>query len=139
MFDLVADVESYPQFLPLCTGIHVQKRSRDLSGRDVLFSEMTVGYHSIREAFLTKVTLDRGKHKILVEYVEGPFSHLENIWNFRPEAEPGHCRVEFFIDYEFKNRLLGGLMGKMFDTAFRKFAEAFEARADTVYAGKTAG
>ena len=109
--------------------------------RTVLISEMTIGYKAIRERFSTRVTLDKAKLKILVEYVDGPFSHLENVWTFRPDGEDPmspSCKVEFFIDYTFKNRMLAAIMGAMFDTAFRKFADAFVARADQVYgkAGK---
>jgi len=105
----------------------------------VLLSEMTIGYKAIHERFSTRVTLDKPKLKILVEYVDGPFSHLENVWAFKPEGEDPMspaCRVEFFIDYTFKNRVLAALMGAMFDTAFRKFSDAFVARADEIY-GKT--
>ena len=74
---------------------------------------------------------DGANHKITVEYVEGPFSRLRNIWNFEPD--PGGCRVEFYIDYEFRSRMLAMLMGSMFDAIFRTFASAFEARADKIY------
>jgi coenzyme Q-binding protein COQ10 len=80
------------------------------------------------------VTLFRDEISILVEYVDGPFRHLENRWTFRDlEGADRACEVEFFIDYEFASRTLGLLMGSMFDTAFRKFAEAFEKRADFIY------
>ena len=94
---------------------------------------MAVGYRAIREKFTSRVTLDRPQCKVLVEYVEGPFSHLDNTWNFREEAGSPGCKIEFFIAYEFRSRILAGLMGSMFDAAFRKFAQAFEARADVVY------
>ena len=139
MFDLVADVECYPEFVPLCTGMKVRRRQRDFSGRETLIADMSVGYGAIHEQFASRVTLDSSRRKILVEYIDGPFSHLQNIWTFRPEGEDptsGACRVEFFIDYAFKNRMLSHLMGAMFDNAFRKFADAFLARADVVY-GKT--
>ena len=93
---------------------------------------MEVGYRAIHEKFASRVTLDSPRAKVLVEYVDGPFSHLENTWNFIDE-EPGASRIEFFISYEFRSRILGAVMGSMFDTAFRKFAQAFEARADVVY------
>ena len=114
MFDLVADVERYPEFVPLCTGLKVRRRQRDLSGRETLVADMSVGYRAIREQFASRVTLDRGRREILVEYIDGPFSHLQNIWTFRPEGEDAtssSCRVEFFIDYEFKSRMLSRLMG----------------------------
>ena len=133
MFALVADVESYPQFLPLCQGLRARRRSTLPDGREVVVADMDVGYKNIRETFTSRVTLDRPARKILVEYVDGPFRHLENTWSFRDEAradKASGCVVEFFIDYEFRSRMLGLLMGAMFDSAFRKFAEAFERRAD---------
>ena len=131
MFDLVADVERYPQFLPLCEGLTVRRRTPREGGGEVLLADMTVGYKAIRETFTSRVTLDPANLKILVEYVDGPFRYLENRWSFRP-AEKG-SEVVFFISYEFASRMLGLLMGAMFDKAFRKFAEAFERRADAVY------
>ena len=94
---------------------------------------MTVGYKLIRERFTSRVMLDRPRLKVRVDYIDGPFSHLENIWTFSDEPEGDGSRVGFFIDYEFKSRTLGALMGSMFDVAFRKFARAFEERADAVY------
>ncbi len=138
MFDLVADIERYPEFLPLCTGLRVRRRSTDARGRPVLLADMSVGYKAIRETFGSRVTLDAEKLEILVEYVDGPFSHLQNKWNFI-DLPDGKGRVDFFIDYEFRSRMLGLLMGGMFDAAFRRFAEAFEKRADEVYGrGKSA-
>ena len=136
MFDLVSDVERYPEFLPLCQGLRIRRRSTDAQGRDVIVADMDVGYRAIRETFTSRVTLDRPKMTILVEYVDGPFSQLENRWTFRDEDSTNgqlRCAVEFFIDYEFRSRMLGLLMGSMFDTAFRKFSEAFEQRADRIY------
>ena len=86
--------------------------------------------------FTSRVTLDKANLKILVEYLDGPFSRLQNRWTFKPTGD-ATCEVEFIIDYEFKSRTLAMLMGAMFDTAFRKFAVAFEQRADAVY-GKNA-
>lgn len=136
MFALVAEVEAYPKFLPLCLGLRVRRRSTDERGRETIIADMDVGYGHIRETFASRVTLDRDASKILVEYIEGPFRHLQNTWTFRDAAGSdgrSGCAVEFFIDYEFKSRALGLLMGAMFDRAFRKFAEAFEHRADEVY------
>jgi coenzyme Q-binding protein COQ10 len=131
MFDLVADVEAYPQFLPLCEGLKIRRRSISDEGTEVLIADMTVGYKAIRETFTSRVTLDRPRLKILVEYVDGPFSHLENRWTFRADAPGSH--VDFYINYEFRSRTLGLLMGAMFDHAFRRFADAFEERANTIY------
>ncbi len=133
MFDLVADVELYPEFVPLCQTLRVKRRLTDASGAEILIADMKVGYRAIRESFTSRVTLERANMKILVEYIDGPFSHLENVWTFKDEDESGASRVEFFIDYEFRNRVLGTLMGSMFDVAFKKFADAFAKRADRVY------
>jgi coenzyme Q-binding protein COQ10 len=131
MFNLVADVDKYPEFLPLCEDLRIRRRAQSDDGIETLVAEMSVGYKAIRETFTTRVTLDEPRLRILVEYVEGPFSYLENRWSFRPD--PAGCAVEFYITYEFKSFALGMLMGAMFERAFRKFAEAFEERADVIY------
>jgi coenzyme Q-binding protein COQ10 len=132
MFDLVADVERYPEFVPLCRSLKVRQRKSEPDGIEVLVADMTAAYKLISEKFTSRVTLDRPNLQILVEYLDGPFSRLENRWTFRPAGE-GSCDVEFFISYEFKSRMLALLMGSMFDLAFRRFAAAFEERADQVY------
>jgi coenzyme Q-binding protein COQ10 len=132
MFDLVADVEHYPDFVPLCRSLSVRKRSSADDGRQVIVADMTIAYKLVRETFTSRVTLDRKKLEILVEYLEGPFQKMDNRWSFRPTGE-GACEVEFFIHYEFRSRTLGVLMGAVFDAAFRRFAAAFERRADVVY------
>lgn len=137
MFDLVADVERYPEFVPLCRDLRVRTRTQQPDGSEIVIADMTVAYKLVRESFRSRVTLDRKNLIILVEYLQGPFSHLENRWGFTPVG-PQECDVEFFIDYEFRSRTLGILMGAMFDAAFRRFAAAFEARADQVYGRKTA-
>lgn len=133
MYDLVADVERYPEFVPLCRSLKIRKRIPEPEGVEILVANMTVAYKFLRETFTSRVTLDRPNLQILVEYLEGPFSRLENRWAFHPTGE-NTCNVEFFISYEFKSRTLGLLMGTMFDAAFRHFATAFERRADVVYA-----
>jgi coenzyme Q-binding protein COQ10 len=137
MFDLVADVERYPEFVPLCGGMKVRKRIPEPENVEIVIADMRVAYKLISETFTSRVTLDRPNLQILVEYLEGPFSHMENRWSFRPTG-PQTCEVEFFISYEFRSRMLGLLMGSMFDGAFRRFAGAFERRADQVYARKSA-
>lgn len=132
MFELVADVERYPEFVPLCSGLKVRRRIQEPEGVEILVADMTVAYKVVRESFVSRVTLDRPNLQILVEYLEGPFSHLENRWTFRPTGERT-CEVRFFISYEFRSRMLGLLMGSMFDLAFRRFAVAFEQRADNIY------
>jgi coenzyme Q-binding protein COQ10 len=130
MFDVVADVERYPEFLPLCERLTVESRTRT-SDETVLVATMTVGYKAIRERFTTRVTLRQNALTVLVEYLDGPFRHLENRWRFVPA--PGGSEVDFFIDYEFRSLTLKLLMGALFDKAFRRYAEAFEARARAVY------
>ena len=137
MFDLVADVERYPEFVPMCRDLKVRQRTPEEEGIEVIVADMTVSFKLVRETFRSRVTLDRPKLKILVEYLQGPFSHMQNRWTFKPAGDEA-CEIEFFIDYEFKSRTLGMLMGAMFDTAFRRFATAFEHRADQVYGRKTA-
>ncbi len=132
MFRLVSDVECYPEFVPLCQGLHVRRRKDLGQGREMLIADMTVAYKMFRETFTSKVELRAEENIILVEYLDGPFRHLENKWTFI-ERDDGTCDVGFFIAYEFKSRTLGSVMGAMFDKAFRKFSGAFEARADQVY------
>ena len=132
MFDLVADVERYPEFLPLCEALVVKSR-RERDGRILLVADMTVGYKAIRETFTTQVLLNRAERVIEVKYIDGPFKYLDNRWHFA-ETPSGGCTIDFFIDYEFKSRILGALMGSMFDRAFRMFTDAFETRANKIYA-----
>ena len=96
VFALVADVEHYPEFLPLCEALKVRRRSSLEDGREMLIADMTIGYKAIRETFTSRVTFDPANNKILVEYVDGPFSHMQNRWSFVPETSG--TRVEFFID-----------------------------------------
>jgi coenzyme Q-binding protein COQ10 len=136
MFDLVADVEHYPEFVPLCQSLKVRQRMQQ-GGKDVIVADMTVAYKLLHETFTSRVTLDRPNLQILVEYLEGPFRRLNNTWKFRA-VDNQACDVEFFIAYEFRSRALGLLMGTMFDAAFRRFAAAFERRADQVYGTQAA-
>jgi coenzyme Q-binding protein COQ10 len=131
MFALVADVERYPEFVPLCEELRILRRVQSSEGIETLVASMTVGYKAIRESFTTRVTLDRPRLKVNVEYVNGPFKFLENRWTFR--QTPAGSDIEFYINYEFKSFALGLLMGTVFDKAFRKFAEAFEDRAEIIY------
>jgi coenzyme Q-binding protein COQ10 len=132
MFDLVADVEKYPDFVPLCDDMHVRSRTEKDDGVTVLVAAMTVAYKLVRQTFTSRATLDKPNLKILVEYLDGPFRRMQNRWAFHPIGEAA-CEVEFFIDYEFKSRTLALLMGAMFDTVFRRMAAAFVERADKVY------
>lgn len=134
MFDLVADVEKYPEFVPLCQQLRVRRRvNAGDGGVEILVADMTVAYKVLRESFTSRVTLDRPRLHILAEYLDGPFSRLENHWRFAADGEG--TLVSFSIDYEFRSRALALVMGAVFDAAFRRFAEAFEARANVVYGG----
>src|SRR6201986_3150105 len=132
MFDLVADVERYPEFVPLCKSLKIRQRTPKPDGTEILISDMTVSFKLVREAFTSRVTLDRPNLKIMVEYLQGPFSNLENRWSFEPRSDTG-CDVGFFLSYELKSRMLAMLMVSMFDPAFQRFAAAFEKRADAIY------
>jgi coenzyme Q-binding protein COQ10 len=131
MFDLVADIERYPEFVPMCSRLMVRRRTTGVNGSEVLLADMSIGYKMIRESFTTRVALDRATLKILVEYVDGPFSHLENRWTFA--LAPTGCEVTFDIDYAFRSRTFQMLAGAVFDTVVRRMVEAFEKRADEVY------
>jgi coenzyme Q-binding protein COQ10 len=157
MFDLVADVERYPEFVPLCQSLKIRQRIPKPDGTEIVIADMTVSFKLVRESFTSQVTLDRANLKILVEYLKGPFSNLENRWIFEPKgpdlkgpdlkgsdlkgSDPKgsdlkgaqSCDVGFYLSYEFKSRMLALLMGSMFDVAFSRFAAAFEQRADQVY------
>src|SRR6185437_13165066 len=109
MFNLVADVERYPEFVPLCQSLRVRRRTEE-GGKEVIVADMTVAYKLVRETFTSRVTLDRANLEILVEYLEGPFRRLNNRWRFRPVDER-LSDVEFYIAYEFRSRTLGMLMG----------------------------
>jgi len=132
MFDLVADVERYPEFVPLCQSLKIRQRTPKDDGTEIVVADMTVSFKLVKETFTSKVTLDRANQKILVEYLRGPFSNLENRWSFEAKSETD-CDVGFFLSYEFKSRMLAMLMGSMFDAAFARFSAAFEKRADQIY------
>jgi coenzyme Q-binding protein COQ10 len=135
MFALVADVERYPEFVPLCQALKVLRRERD-NGSEIIIAMMTVAYKLFSESFTSRVRLNRAGREILVDYLDGPFRRMENRWTFMP-AEDGSCEVGFFLDYEFRSRTFQMLMGAVFERAFQKFAGAFEARADEVYGGRS--
>ena len=132
MFDLVADFERYPEFVPYCRMAHIRSRTPGPGGVEVLVAEMEVAQPPLRQRFTTRDTLDRARNKIHVRYVDGPFRAFENIWSFHDDADGG-CRVEFFAEYEFRSRALEILMGSVFQAAYRSIAAAFESRANVIY------
>lgn len=131
MFELVADIEKYPLFVPLCQALAI-RQTREKSGREILVADMTAGYKAVRESFTCQVVLNRQTREIQASYLDGPFKYLDNRWRFEPEDE-GRCTIHFSLDYEFKSRALQMLMGSMFDRAFGRFVQAFEERADELY------
>ncbi len=134
MYDLIADVEHYPQFLPLCEALVIKSRE-ERNGRTILIADMTVAYKFVRETYGSRVMLDEKRKRVFVEAISGPFRKLDNRWTIR-EVDENSCDVEFYIDYEFKSRTLQLLMGSMFDYAFGKFSDAFVERADEFYGRK---
>jgi coenzyme Q-binding protein COQ10 len=137
MFDLVADVERYPEFLPLCEALTLRRRERE-GDIDILVADMSVGYKAIRETFTSRVRLDAVRLEVSAAGVPGmmgPFSRLENRWQLRaaPGALGSACDVDFSIAYELRSSILQMLVGSLFDHAFARYTEAFEARARVVY------
>jgi coenzyme Q-binding protein COQ10 len=125
LFDLVADIERYPEFLPWCVGARVRDRRADL-----VVADMVIGFRMFRERFNSRVMLDPPR-RIDVAYTEGPFRYLTNHWTFSPH--PHGCRVGFFVDFEFKSRLLQRLIEVLFSEAVRRMVGAFEKRARDLY------
>jgi coenzyme Q-binding protein COQ10 len=136
MFALVSDVERYPEFVPLCQSLRLLRREKTEDG-EALIARMTIAYKFFKESFTSRVRLRPAASEILVEYLDGPFRRLENRWTFAAVGETA-CLVGFSLDYEFKTKAMQTLMGAVFDRAFRTFADAFEARADTIYSSRTA-
>jgi len=125
MYDLVADIEKYPEFLPWCVSVREKNRKGN-----VVEAEMAVGFKALREGFSSRVTLTP-KNRIEVEYLNGPFRRLTNHWVFLPHAKG--CEIDFYIDFEFRSKLLQALMGALFNEAVRMMVRAFEARANRLY------
>ncbi|MBB5733080.1 coenzyme Q-binding protein COQ10 [Altererythrobacter atlanticus] len=126
MFDLVADVGNYPEFLPWV----VATRVRSDNGEEMV-ADMLVGFKALREKFTSRVEKQRPE-RLEVHYIDGPMRDLDNVWLFRP-LEGGGCEIEFQVDFTFKNKMFEMLAGQYFDRAFRKMVNAFETRADELY------
>lgn len=128
MYRLVADIESYPQFLPWCVASRIRRRDGD-----VVYADLMIGFKLVRERFTSKVTLNEPSMRIDVQYMDGPFHYLNNHWIFLP-SEQG-CIVDFFVDFEFRSKTLQKIMGVLFNEAVRRMVQAFENRADQLYGG----
>ncbi|HEV7268181.1 MAG TPA: type II toxin-antitoxin system RatA family toxin [Falsiroseomonas sp.] len=125
LFDMVADVRRYPEFLPWCVGARVVSRTDS-----ELIADLTIGFKMFRETFRSQVTLER-PHHVHVRYLNGPFRYLNNHWRFNPG--PNGTEVDFFVDFEFKSRLLQAVIGTVFNEAVRLMVRAFERRAMVLY------
>ena len=125
LYALVADIERYPEFLPWCVGARIRERQPNL-----IVADLIIGFRMFRERFTSRVKLDPPGH-IDVAYTEGPFRYLDNHWNF--ERVPGGCRLDFFVDFEFKSRLLQRVIELLFSEAVRRMVAAFEHRAEQLY------
>jgi coenzyme Q-binding protein COQ10 len=125
LFDLVADIERYPEFLPWCRGARIRERQPQL-----VVADLIIGFRVFRERFTSRVELNPPR-RIDVTYAEGPFRYLSNYWIF--ETVPGGCRIDFFVDFEFRSRVLQKVMEVLFGEAVRRMVSAFEARARALY------
>ena len=138
MFDLVADIERYPEFLPWCISAKNKKRETVNSG-EIIWADLVVGFKLLQERFTSKVELipetNSGPSRIEVEYVDGPLKYLHNNWIFLP-GEDGGCKVDFFVEFEFRSKLLESMIGVLFHEAVTRMVGAFETRADTLYGRK---
>jgi coenzyme Q-binding protein COQ10 len=127
LFDLVADVERYPEFLPWCIGARIRERSESL-----LVADLVIGFKLIRERFTSRVAMDRPHLGIETAYADGPFKHLSNCWRFEPMPDGG-CRIDFYVEFEFRSAVLQKLIGLLFHEAVKRMVGAFETRARALY------
>ena len=134
MYDLIADVGAYPEFLPWCAAARV--RSRRPEGDEVIMdADLVISFKLFRERFGSRVALKPGTKQIDVSYLDGPFRYLNNKWTFRPLTETS-CEVDFFVDFEFKSRTLQAIIGVVFNEAMQRIVRAFEKRAEALYGGR---
>ena len=133
MYNLIADVRSYPQFLPWCTAARIKstKPTEDGTGT-VIDADLVISFKLFREKFASRVTLNPTGSHIDVEYLDGPFRYLNNHWQFNA-LEDGTCEVDFFVDFEFKSPMLQAVIGLVFNEAMQRIVRAFEKRADDLY------
>lgn len=131
MYTLVADVASYPQFLPWCAAARIRSRVPE-GAAEVMLADLVISFKVFREKFGSRVTLFEGEKSIDTEYLDGPFKYLKSTWKFK-DVEGG-CEVDFFVDFEFKNAILQGVIGVVFNEAMNRIVRAFENRAAELYA-----
>lgn len=131
MYDLVADVGSYPQFLPWNSAARIRSRTPIAGGGEVMEADLVISFKVFRERFGSRVTLWAEAKKIDTEYLDGPFRHMRSNWAFRDI--PGGCEVDFHVDFEFRNAILQGIIGVVFNDAMQRVVRAFERRAAELY------
>lgn len=133
MYELVADVARYPQFIPWISASRVRSVTTE-GDHAVMLADLVIGFKMFRERFLSRVTLWEESRKIDTEYVDGPFKHMISTWQFAPAPDgQGGCEVHFAVDFEFRNRLLQGAAGLFFHEAMQRIVRAFETRAAALY------
>ncbi len=132
MYALVADIERYPEFLPWNTAARIRARRPGASGSEVVEADLVISFKVFRERFGSRVTLWPETRRIDTEYLDGPFKYLRSGWSFADLPEGG-CRVEFFVDFEFRNAILGKVIGVVFGEAMSRIVRAFEDRAKALY------
>ena len=131
MFALVADVARYPEFLPWTAAARIRSRTA-IDGGELMEADLVISFKVFRERFGSRVTLLPGQNRILTEYIDGPFKHLKSVWTFADRPEGG-CEVAFEVDFEFRNAILAGIIGLVFNEAMQRVVRAFEARAKVLY------
>jgi coenzyme Q-binding protein COQ10 len=128
MYDLVADVGRYPEFLPWNSAARIRSR-RPIDGGEVMEADLVISFKVFRERFSSRVTLLPDEKRILTEYIDGPFKFMKSTWSFRPDGDGAGCEVDFFVDFEFRNAILQGIIGLVFNDAMQRVVRAFERRA----------
>ncbi len=131
MYDLVADVGSYPKFLPWCAAARIRSRTPQ-GASEVMEADLVISFKVFRERFGSRVVLHPDEHKIDTEYLDGPFRYMKSNWAFADRVDGG-CDVSFFVDFEFKNAVLQGIIGMVFNEAMQRIVRAFERRAAELY------
>jgi len=127
LFDLVAGVDKYPEFLPWCLSSRITR----WEGENIFYADLVIGYKLVREKFTSRVTLTPNEN-IHVEYLSGPMKYLSNYWRFIDEGD-GRCTIDFYVEFEFKNRMFQNLIGVFFNEVVRRMVSAFEERAKSLY------
>ena len=125
-YTLVAEVQHYPEFLPWCLAVRIRERKENL-----LVADLVIGFKVFRERFTSRVELDPDALRIDVTYAEGPFRYLQNHWIFNPH--PKGCEIDFYVDFEFRSKIMQSVMQALFHEAVKRMVRAFEARAENIY------